>query len=409
MRRASSKSKCADRRPPGQQPYAPGAVVVMACDARGATMRTLTRLIAVLVLLSASVLAQAANITGNWQGTLRAGKDLRVVVAIANTDGLKAMMYIIDQSGQGLPASSVTLQGSTLRMSFSGIGVTFDGTLSPDGRTIAGTFTQGGTPLAMTLERSTPDTAWAIPEPPKPMAADAPAVFEVATIKPSLPDRPGKVMTIKGRQVITINTTLNDLIVFAYGIHAKQIIGGPSWMESDKYDVTGQPEGQGMPNERQLRGMLQQLIDDRFKLTTHREMRELPAYVLVVANGGPKLTKNDSNPNGLPGLFFRGLGVLPATNATMADLAGVMQLAVLDRPVVDRTGIQGRYDFTLTWTPDETQFASMGARVPPPSTDPNAPPVLFTAIQEQLGLKLESQRAAVEVLVVDRVERPSEN
>jgi uncharacterized protein (TIGR03435 family) len=372
-------------------------------------MRTLTRSIAVLTLLSASVLAQAQNIAGNWQGILQAGKDLRVVVAIANTDGLKGMMYLIDQSGQGLPASSITFQGATLRMTFSGIGVTFDGSMSADGKTITGTFTQGGKPLPMTLERSTPDTAWAIPAPPAPMAADAPAVFEVATIKPSNPDRPGKVMTIKGRQVITINTTLSDLIVFAYGIHAKQIVGGPSWMASDKYDVTGQPEGQGMPNERQLRAMLQKLIEERFQLRTHRESRELPAYVLVVASGGPKLTRNDSNPDGLPGLFFRGLGVLPATNATMGDLAGVMQLAVLDRPVVDKTGLQGRFDFTLTWTPDETQFASMGVRVPPASTDPNAPPVLFTAIQEQLGLKLESQRAPVDVLVVDKVERPTEN
>jgi uncharacterized protein (TIGR03435 family) len=372
-------------------------------------MKTVTRSIAMLVMLSASLWAQAQNIAGNWQGTLQAGKDLRIVVAISNTDGLKGMMYLIDQSGQGIPASSLTLQGNTMRMSFAGIGVTFEGNLSADGKTITGTFTQSNKPLPMTLERATPDTAWTIPPPPKQMAADAPAVFEVATIKPSNPDRQGKILTIKGRQVITINTTLNDLIVFAYGIHAKQIVGGAPWMESEKYDVTGQPEGQGMPSERQLRAMLQKLIEDRFKFTTHRETRELPAYVLVVASGGPKLTKNDSNPDGLPGLFFRGLGVLPVTNATMKDFAGVMQLAVLDRPVVDKTGLEGRYDFTLTWTPDETQFAGFGVRIPPPSTDPNAPPALFTAIQEQLGLKFESQRAPVEVLVVDRVEKPSEN
>jgi uncharacterized protein (TIGR03435 family) len=93
----------------------------------------------------------------------------------------------------------------------------------------------------------------------------------------------------------------------------------------------------------------------------------------------------------------------------MADLAGVMQAAVMDRPVVDRTGLEGRYDFTIQWTPDESQFAGLGVRVPPPSGDPNAPPGLFTAFQEQLGLKLESTRAPAEVLVIDRVERPSEN
>ncbi len=86
-----------------------------------------------------------------------------------------------------------------------------------------------------------------------------------------------------------------------------------------------------------------------------------------------------------------------------------MQNAVLDRPVVDKSGVPGRYDFTLTWTPDETQFAGLGVRVPAPSSDPNAPPGLFTAFQEQLGLRLDSTRAAVGVLVIDGVERPSEN
>ena len=96
-------------------------------------------------------------------------------------------------------------------------------------------------------------------------------------------------------------------------------------------------------------------------------------------------------------------------NATMGDLAGVMQTAVLDRPVIDKTGIQGRYDFTLRWTPDDSQFVNMGVRVPPPSNDPDAPPGLFTAFQEQLGLKLESTKGPVEVLVVDRIDKPSEN
>jgi uncharacterized protein (TIGR03435 family) len=93
----------------------------------------------------------------------------------------------------------------------------------------------------------------------------------------------------------------------------------------------------------------------------------------------------------------------------MGDLAGVLQTAVLDRPVIDKSGLQGRWDFTLRWTPDETQFQGMGVRIPPPSNDPDAPPGLFTAFQEQLGLKLESSRGPVEVLVVDRVEKPSEN
>jgi len=372
-------------------------------------MKTLTRSIAVSLLLSVSLLAQSPNMAGHWQGVLQAGKDLRIVVVITSTDGLKATMYSIDQTPQGIPATTITMQGTTLRLSFAGIGVRFEGAVSADGNSVTGTFTQGNNPLPMTLARANVDTAWKLPEGPKPMAADAKAVFEVATIKPSNPAAQGKLFTIKGRQVLTINTTLADVITMAYGLHARQLVGGPSWMESDKYDITGQPEGQGMPNQTQMRAMLRALVEERFKLTTHRETRELPAYSLVVAPGGPKLTKNDSNPNGLPSLLFRGLGVLPVTNATMADFAGVMQLAVLDRPVVDKTGLQGRYDFVLTWTPDETQFASFGVRIPSPSNAADAPPVLFTAVQEQLGLKFDSVRAPVEVLVIDRVEKPSEN
>src|SRR5215216_4014317 len=101
--------------------------------------------------------------------------------------------------------------------------------------------------------------------------------------------------------------------------------------------------------------MVQKLMEDRFKLTLRRENRELPVYALVVGKDGPKLANNDSNPGGLPTLMFKGLGVLPAHNARMADFAGVMQTAVLDRPVVDKTGLAGRFDFTLTWTPDDSQ------------------------------------------------------
>ncbi|HZI78449.1 MAG TPA: TIGR03435 family protein [Vicinamibacterales bacterium] len=373
-------------------------------------MKTLLRWVVALVVLSAGA-AHAQSLTGNWQGTLEAGgRSLRIVFVISAADGggLRAVMHSIDQGGQGIQAT-VAAQGSVVRLGVAGIGVTFEGSLSADGNSIAGTFTQGGNPITTTLARATPETAWAIPEPPRPMAANAPTVFEVATIKLSNPDTPGRLFTVRGRQVLTINTTLNNLITFAYDLHEKQITGGPDWAATQKYDVTGQPEAPGVPNIAQLRGMIRQLLTDRFKLTFHREPREMPVYAIVVGPNGHKLTRNDTNPNGLPGLIFRGLGVLPVTNATIADFAGVMQSAVLDRPVVDKTGLTGKWDFQLRWTPDESQFASMGARVPPPTNDPNAPPGLFTALPEQLGLKMDPVRAPVEVVVIDKVEKPSEN
>ena len=155
--------------------------------------------------------------------------------------------------------------------------------------------------------------------------------------------------------------------------------------------------------------MLQKLLADRFQLKFHRDKKDLSAYVLTVAKSGPKLKKSEGDPNGLPGLFFRGLGVLTVQNATMPDFTHLMQSAVMDRPVVDQTALAGRWDFVLKWTPDESQFSGMGMKVPPPSEAADAPPPLFTAIQEQIGLKLDAGKVPVEVLVLDRVEKPSEN
>jgi uncharacterized protein (TIGR03435 family) len=107
--------------------------------------------------------------------------------------------------------------------------------------------------------------------------------------------------------------------------------------------------------------------------------------------------------------MFAGLGKLRVTNSTMEDVCHGFQGAVMDKPVVDHTDLKERYDFNLNWTPDQSQFGQMGGRIPPPSEDPNAPPSLYTALQEQLGLKLEPTKAQAEVLVVDHVEKPSAN
>lgn len=365
--------------------------------------------------LPGSVLfAQEKDISGTWQGTLEAGRELRIVIKISKVDdgGFKAAMYSIDQGGQAI-AGTVAEKGADVKISIPGIGGTYEGKLDPDGLTLAGTWSQGPKPLPLNLKHVTGDAAWAIPAPPprlKPMAADAPMSFEVATIKPSKPGAQGKGITMQGpRQFATINTTMNDLVSFAYGVQERQIVGAPSWFDSDHFDIQAEPEAEGMPNRKQLEAMLKKLLTDRFKLAFHREKKELSVYAIVVGKGGPKMTKSAGDPNGLPGLFFRGLGSMVATNSNMSDLAGLFQSSVLDRPVVDQTELSGRFDFTLRWTPDDTQFASFGPRPKVATEDPNAPPDLFAAIQEQLGLRLVATKAPVDVLVIDHVEKPSGN
>ena len=360
------------------------------------------------------------GIVGDWQGTLHVPeKDLRIVAKItqATPGGLKVVMYSIDQGGQPIEASSASFEGGALKFAVEMIGGNYEGKMSADGKSIAGTWTQGPKPLPLVLERATPETAWAIPAPmPKmpPMAANADPSFEVATIKPSKPGQQGKGFGFRGRQFITMNTNLNDLIAFAYGLHAKQIVGAPAWFDTDLYDIAGVPDVPGRPNEKQSGIMMQKLLADRFQLKFHHEQKVLSVYTITVAHDGPKMKKSTAGPNDGDAFMFRGLGDLIVRNMTMKDFATWMQSGVMDRPVVDQTGLTDRYDFTLKWTPDESQFAQFrGSNVKMPTAnatnDPNAPPGLYTAIQEQLGLKMEATKAPDDVIVIDHVEKPSAN
>lgn len=240
-----------------------------------------------------------------------------------------------------------------------------------------------------------------------PLATAVSPEFEAATIKPVKEPDPNRMNDrTDGRRFTTRNTTLRDLMLMAYGVDRQQIAGGPAWIVADEYDVDAVAgEGQ-MADHREE--MLQRLLADRFHLTFHREQRELSVYVLTIAKGGPKLKAADPNvPSN--GASCQRPGVCTFMGEPLAHFARWMGFVVLDKPVSEKTGLSGTFDFTLNWTPDESQFAGMGIRVPPPVDNPNAPPGLFTAIEEQLGLRLEPQKIPSEVLVIDHVERPSEN
>ena len=373
-----------------------------------------------LVVLQAGLLF-GETFTGTWQGALKVPQapngELRIVIKISTTDAdkLAAEFYSIDQGGQPLSATTIAANGSNLKMTLVPLNGTYEGKLSADGKTIAGTWSQG-MPMPLNLILATPATAWTIPTPPPPpvrMAGNVDPGFEVATIKPSEPGRPGKLFTVRGQDVVTINTTLNDLITMAYGIHAKQITGAPSWLESEKYDLTIQPDAPGQPNVAQMKIIIQKLLADRFQLKFHREKRELPVYAITVVKTGAKVTKSQSDPNGLPGLFF-GPGTpgvaFRVTNATIAEAAATLQGSIMDKPVVDQSGLKEKYDFILKFTPDPGMMAGFGGPPPAAATDnPDAPPDIFGAFEQQLGLKLSSAKAPADVLVIDCVEKPSAN
>jgi uncharacterized protein (TIGR03435 family) len=234
--------------------------------------------------------------------------------------------------------------------------------------------------------------------------------FEVATIKPTDSNANGRYIKMEGNnRFVEKYYTLQLLIAAAYDLNPKTISGGPAWITSEHYDIQAVTPGDQRPDHDEQMSMLRSLLTERFKLTFHREQKEFSIYALEVAKGGPKLkatTASADDPVVVgPAVVYPEHVVLPGRNAGMGDLVSIFQRAILDRPVVNKTGIKGKYDFDLEWAPDETQFG--GALTPAPSEAPSAP--LFRAMEEQLGLKLEAMRGPVDAMVVDAAERPSAN
>jgi len=355
------------------------------------------------------------DVVGIWQGTLHAGRDLRIEIKITKAaDGTyKTVFYSIDQGGQPIAASKTTSENGAVTFTIDLISGKYEGKMSPDGKTITGNWSQGPNPIALNLERTTPDNAWPIPEPVKPMAADADPGFDVVTIKPSQPGQGGKGYGLNGRHFRAIHTNLNDLIAFAYGLHSKQIVGAPDWFGIDLYDIDGVPDVPGQPNLHQMGLMVQKLLAERFALKFHHDQRELSVYIISVAPGGPKMKVTSAGPHDPTPFFFRAFGDLTVGNMTMKDVAAWMQSSITDKPVVDHTGLTDRYDFKLKWTPDDSQFQQFRGtnpvQAPPAGDNPDAPPNLYTAMREQLGLKLEAGKAMDDVIVIDHVEKPSPN
>lgn len=368
-----------------------------------------------LIALIATPLHAQQTLAATWQGTLKTDKDLRLVAVITGEPAaLQGKMYSIDQGAMPIKLSAIARDGSNVRFSVALIGATYEGKLSPDGNTLTGTWTQGAKPLPLVLTRATRETAWEIPAPPPPpklMPADADPSFEVATIKPNDTGATSmQQLTVNGRNFQTRASSLEDLIAFAYQVQARQIVGAPDWISKDRYDIAAVPDVEGAPNPEQVRSMIRKLLAERFALKFHKDSRELSAFVLTDPRGGAKLKPTElSGP--LPGIGLRpatGGVTLLIRNGTLEDFTTFLQSLVLDRPVVDRTDLKGKYDFSVTFLPDDTQFN--GHSPAGKLADGVEPaPSLTEALQQQLGLKLSAEKTAVAVLAIDNVTKPSAN
>jgi bla regulator protein blaR1 len=261
-------------------------------------------------------------------------------------------------------------------------------------------------------------------------------VFDVASIKPNKSGSNMVRMMVRPDGLSAMGATLQMLIQSAYGVQDFQVAGGPKWADADRYDIEAKMDSSQVeklqtlsPDQRWLetRHMLQALLANRFKLVLHRETKELPGYALVIAKNGTKLhdaKPGDTYPNGLKGpdghsgeglMMMRGNGgPLTGQGVTIAGLVQTLSRQ-LGGTILDETGLTGKYDFTLQWAPDERtgpmSAATQGGGSRPEDAPPadSSGPSIFTAIQEQLGLKLEPRKVPVEILVIDHAEPPSEN
>ena len=223
--------------------------------------------------------------------------------------------------------------------------------------------------------------------------------FEVASIKPF--DRTGQVghgsIAVSGSRITITGYTLNALILYAYDMRNYQISGGPGWIATDGYTIAAKAEGEAAPATAEIRKMLQSLLAERFGLKLHRETKEVSLYLLVPSKTGPKLTQSAAQ----RATMRVGMGSLMMAKATTSQMAALLS-SVLSRPVLDQTGIAGDFDFTID-SPD----INMGRMQQ--SQEELSGPSIFTAIQEQLGLKLAPSKGPIETLVIDRAEKPLEN
>jgi uncharacterized protein (TIGR03435 family) len=372
------------------------------------------KLLFLLAALAGALLAQ--TLEGTWQGTLmppNLSDGIRLAFKIDKNGNLYQGTFYNLANGRQLNLGAITLQGSAVKIAIPGNGMNYEGKLETDGKSITGTLIQGTNPLPLPLKRATSETAWELPPPPaapKPLPEGAKPEFEVASVKPAGVS-PGLGLNVTATELRARSISLADLITFTFELHLTQVSGLPGWAETEGYEIVAKLPPGGDASDVQIRTMLKNLMQSRFGLSFHTEKRELSVYTISIGKNGPagiKMVKNTTNGQRVGA---QGLGRTTFSGITMTDFAAQLQLRVLDRPVIDRTGLTDRYDFTLNWRPDEFQFprASAVQRAAAITNGADALPDLFTAVQEQLGLKLDATKAPADVLVIDKVSKPSEN
>ena len=366
------------------------------------------------LLFAQAAADRASDLAADWQAAFDGPEGTRMVFRISRSgEGWRGAGYYVDRAmTQAISVPMVTEQGNVVKFTVTSLNGTFEGEMNGSGAAIEGKWTQGNngklgfSTQLLTLMRASKESTWPVPVIKSPPVMDAKLnpTFEVTTVKPHDPNVPGGGWQWEGARRYKATMPVAGVLEDIFGINRKQLLNAPDWAFKDVYDYAGVPDLPGWPLAQQRYSMERKMLEDRFQLKVHMEKRDLPALVLTVAHSGAKLTPSV---NIDPGVWFsfrpgqRGGTMLTGRTCAMHDLVRLLQ-EVLDKPIVDATGLDGQFDFDFEFMPDRPAGLAVDQ-----TDDP--PPNLTTALEQNLGLKLSAAKAPVDVVVVDRLERPSPN
>ena len=366
------------------------------------------------VFILTAVALHGQTIAGTWQGTLAipanaqgpgpsSGPPRIVFIIEKNPDSsFHGGMTFIDR-GTSVPFTSVTLTAPDVTFTQNAAGLTYRGKLSPDGKSIAGTWAQGNQSLPLTLQLATADTLWK-PEGPAalpPMAANADPSFEVAIIKPTGPDENNTLFDLHARKFASQHTSAKELIKIAYNVRGRQVLGGPPWLEETKFDVIAEPDTPGTPSEAQNRAMVHKLLNERFHLVSHTEQQLFPVLALTLDPKATPPTPSDPNFKGNSGMFGRRDGddiIFQFTGTTIPQLLAFIMNTFQDKQLIDETGLTGVYDITFRLT---------GLAQGPVTSEDQGNALILAA--QHAGFKFVSKKGPLTVVVIDHIDPPTPN
>jgi uncharacterized protein (TIGR03435 family) len=366
----------------------------------------MTKFFLAIACLLATAVTNAQTVLGTWQGTLPITENPRIILKLVKAqDGApRGNFYWIDKWDNPIPLSSVSFTAPNLSIASLYVGTSYQAKLSEDGKSLTGTWTQDKKTYPLTLQLTPPANVWKHDSPVTPvawMSETADPAFEVATIKPSVPGATQRSFGLRTRHFAAKNSTVADLLKYAYKVRSRQIEGAPDWFDQQRFDIAAEPDTEGQPSEDQYRTMLKKLLADRFQLKLHTVQKIFPVYALTVEKNPPKLEPSepsvDQHGNIVTGQRDSQM-YAQFMHESMFEFADVLMNFIPERQIVDETGLTGRFDFAMNMPMSILQ-----------SSDDNEKAAAFFGAVQPLGFKLVPKKAPLEVLVIDHLEAPSSN